>query len=498
MRDAPVRRSGTGWVIDGDVHGVQIDSRRVQPGDIYVAIPGRTLDGRLFVYEAAARGAVAVVAEGPVTDSPVPVVVVPSARKAAAELAAAVAGHPGRQLVVTGVTGTNGKTSVVYWLRHLLQADGEPVGMLSSVENVTGEAVARQDHLTTPEAPDIQRALASMVRAGMRRAVLEVSSHGLVQHRVDEVPFQVAVLTNITREHLDFHRTMEAYIDAKRRLFAELLVPEGLAVFNADDPYSAVIRQSIPHRIRDFGILRGQVRARIVRETGWSTEVRLAVEGEADEVLVKVPAPGRFNVYNMLAAVAAAVGQGIAFQRVVEGLDDLPPVPGRLEVAAQGDGVTVLVDYAHTPDGLAQALQTVRRAAGSSGRIWLVFGARGARDQGKRPIMGEIAARLADAVVLTTDSPGPEDPGRIADDLARGLRDAGVQPYAVELDRRAAIGIAVRAASAGDIVLVTGRGPEGEQIFGGRRVALDDRQAAREAMAERLNRSRAAGTQVNR
>jgi UDP-N-acetylmuramoyl-L-alanyl-D-glutamate--2,6-diaminopimelate ligase len=488
MGEAPVRRTDAGWVVDPDVHGVQIDSRRVEAGDIYVAIPGRTLDGRSFVNEAAARGALAVVAETPIPASPIPVVVVPSARRAAAELAAAVAGYPGRRLIVTGVTGTNGKTSVVYWLRHLLVGSGEPAGMLSSVENITGEPTPRQDHLTTPEAPDVQRALADMVRAGMRRAVLEVSSHGLVQHRVDEVPFRVAVLTNITREHLDFHGTMDAYIAAKRRLFTELLSSDGVAIFNADDPYSPAIRERVRQRTHDFGVLRGEVRARILQETAWSTRVRLIVAGRSEDVQVTVPAPGRYNVYNMLAAVTAALGQGVPFERIVDTLDRLPPVPGRLEKAAQGDGVTVLVDYAHTPDGLAQVLQTVRRAVGSQGRIWLVFGARGARDQGKRPIMGEIAARLADAVILTTDSPGPEEPARIAEDLARGLREAGSRPWAVELDRRAAIRLAVQSASSGDIVLVTGRGPEREQIFGDRRVVLDDREAAREAMAKRLSR----------
>lgn len=488
MSAVPIHRTEIGtWIVDKSVQGVQMDSRRVQPGDIFVAVVGAHEDGHAFVSDAIRRGAVAVVAEHPVHVDAVPTVLVPSARIAAAELAATIYKFPGRDLTVAGVTGTDGKTSVVFWLHYLLESSGHPAGMLSSVLNIAGPHRQSLAGLTTPEASEVQHALALTRDAGWHHAVVEVSSHGLDQHRVDAIPFRVAVLTNITREHLDYHGSMDAYIQAKARLFTELLMPDGTAVLNADNPYAAQIRSRCAAAVMTYGIAQGDLRAHIVDEGPWHTRVALiGVEDPAP--VVTIPVPGRYNIYNMLAAVGAALSLGISFESIVAHVEALPPVPGRLDVVASGDGVQVVVDYAHTPEGLAQVLQTVRRGS-KTRHLWLVLGARGGRDRGKRPMLGAIAGRLADAVIITSDSPNDESPAAIADELASGIREAGSQPYAIELDRRQAISLAVSSAQAGDIVLITGRGPETHQRFGQELVTLVDSEAASEAMARRLQRT---------
>ena len=475
------------WHLGPNVTGVQSDSRTIEPGNIFVAIEGHDRDGHDFLEDAAARGAIAAVLEHPVAQAPLPTVQVSSTRKAEASIAASFYGHPARRLTVAGVTGTNGKTSVVYWIRHLLEGTHHPAGMLSSVENLTGLKHVEESHLTTPRATRVQGALAEMVRRGLRYAVIEVSSHGLVQSRVDCVPFQVAVLTNITREHLDYHKTMDNYIAAKARLFVELLVKDGVAVMNADDPYAPRIAKDVPARVMTYGVARGDIRGRILAEDAWHTTITIEQDGGADSRTVHIPFPGRYNVYNVLAAWTAGLALGLDPDAMGALIPDLPEVPGRFQIAAQGDGVTVLVDYAHTPDGLTQVLQTVRRLLQPDGRLWLVFGARGGRDRGKRPIMGAIAGRLADEVILTADSPNQESAAEIADSLAEGMKAEGRHPFALELDRARAISLAVETAAAGDVIVITGRGPEGEQYFGAHEVVhMDDRNAAADAMKRRL------------
>lgn len=474
------------WEVSPAVCGIQIDSRRIAPGDIFVAVPGQSADGHDFVADAAERGAVAAVVERPVA-SVIPTVLVPSSREAAATLSAHIYDHPSRSLVVTGVTGTNGKTSVVFWLRHLLSMAGQQVGMLSSVLNVTGHEERQEAWLTTPEAPDVQRGLAEMRDHHFDSAVIEVSSHGLVQHRVDAIGFDVAILTNITREHLDYHGSMSAYIGAKAILFTKLLKETGTAVFNADDPYVVQIQEQVNRRKITYGLARGDVRARILDEKPWSTVVEILGTGPTRPV-VTIPMPGRYNVYNFLAALAGALVQGMDVANWLPRLEGLPEVPGRLEVAATGDDILAVVDYAHTPDGLTQILQTVRRLASPTGHVWLVFGARGGRDRGKRPVMGAIAARLADRVILTADSPYAEQPQDIARDLEAGIREMGSAPFATELDRRQAINLAVQNAEPGDVVVITGRGPEPYQIFGTEQVTMLDAEAARAAMQTRMSR----------
>lgn len=471
-------KTETGWVLDPAVAGVAVDSRRVKRGYIFVAIPGFTSDGHAYISEAVRRGAVAVVGEQDGLSLSVPYFRVPSSRRAAAELSALFYGDPSRELTTIGVTGTNGKTSVVYWLAAFIRAGGKGCGMISSVVNDNGRGV-HESLLTTPASPDLQRQLREMLDSGLSHAVIEVSSHGIAQHRVDHVHVDLAVLTNITREHLDFHGTMENYVNTKALLF-ERLEPDSLgAVINADDRYgqTVIARTSAP--VLTYGLQSGDVRAEIVSQTAWSSRVRLA--HQAFDITATLNHPGTYNVYNLAAAAAAAFRLGVDVGAIQDTIERLPSVPGRMQVFRAPGLPAVIVDYAHTPDGLEQSLKAVRRMV--TGQLWLVFGARGGRDRGKRPEMGEIAARLADRVVLTADSPNDEDPGAIAAAIADGIEAVDPSKLAtIELSRKAAIQWAIEHADPSDCVLITGRGPETHQYFGSRRVRLKDAEVVEEAL----------------
>ncbi|AEJ38380.1 UDP-N-acetylmuramyl-tripeptide synthetase [Sulfobacillus acidophilus TPY] len=477
-------KTASGWSIGPDITGVAIDSRMVQPGNIFVAIPGAVADGHQFIADAIQRGAVAVVGEKPLNLAAVPYFQVPSSRVAAAELAALVFGRPSEQLAAIGVTGTNGKTSVVYWLTHLLRSAGRGVGMISSVMNETGRRQVPAE-LTTPESPDLQAFLRDMVDVGYSHAVIEVSSHGIAQHRIDHIRFQLAVLTNITREHLDFHGTMDHYIQTKAQLFLGLAADSLGAVINADDYYSRRVLDQISAPVITYGIRDGDVRAHIVKQDAWSSRVRLEHPGftiEAD-----IFHPGTYNVYNVAATVAAGYRLGLLPAVMEKALPTLPAVPGRMQVFRRLGHPTVVVDYAHTPDGLEQSLKTVREF--NSGRVWLIFGARGGRDRGKRPEMGRIAATYADHVVLTTDSPYFEDPREILRAIETGINQVDPNRLAwIELDRAQAITEAVLQAQQDDIVLITGRGPEHYQYFGNQKVLLHDAEVVEHALKQRQGR----------
>jgi UDP-N-acetylmuramoyl-L-alanyl-D-glutamate--2,6-diaminopimelate ligase len=473
-----IQKTDNGWVLDSTVAGVAIDSRVIKPGYIFVAIPGATTDGHQFIADAIERGAVAVVGERTNLSVPVPYFVVPSSREAAAELSAAFYGFPSRELKTIGVTGTNGKTSVVYWITALIRASGQTCGMISSVMNETGYG-REESLLTTPESPDLQRHLRDMVSHGMTHAVIEISSHGIAQHRVDCVDLNMAVLTNITREHLDFHGTMDNYVATKSLLF-ERLEPSSLgAVINADDYYSQKVMPRVHSPVFTYGMEHGDLRGRIINSTAWSSEVEIT--HPEFRITVELNHPGRYNVYNLLAAVSVAWRLGIAPRVIQEAVPELPKVPGRMQIIRAATRPTVIIDYAHTPDGLMQSLKTVRLM--TKGALWLVFGARGGRDRGKRPEMGQIAATWADHVILTTDSPNDEDPGDIADEIAVGIRNVDASKLrGIELSREKAIHWAILEATADDCVLVTGRGPEMYQNFHGQRVALSDVEVAKRAL----------------
>jgi len=456
----------------------------VRPGYIFVAILGADFDGHDFIPDAIAQGAIAIVGERPNLSLPVLYVPVQSSRAETAELAAAFFRQPSHDLKVIGVTGTNGKTSVVFWLTHLLRAAGISCGMVSSVLNdLGGESVAAT--LTTPESPELQSYLARMRDGGMTHAVVEVSSHGIVQHRVDAISFHLNILTNITREHLDFHGTMEQYVAAKASLFERLAVHTGGAVLNADDFYFRSVldrlNPSIP--VLSYGIDSGEIRATSVKSDGWWTKIQLRTpQGEFD---VRLDHPGRYNVYNLLAAVAAASVLGLSMDRVVEAISTLPPVPGRMQWMPHGaDAPTVIIDYAHTPDGLLQVLRTVRQWHPQT--LWLVFGARGGRDWGKHPQMGEIAATWADRIVVTSDSPYHDDPTALAESIVSGIIEVDRQRLTtVNLDRASAIATTIAQADRHDVVLITGRGPETVQTFGDIRVRAVDSEMVTRALENR-------------
>jgi UDP-N-acetylmuramoyl-L-alanyl-D-glutamate--2,6-diaminopimelate ligase len=470
--------------------GVTYDSRRVVPGSIFVAFRGLKADGLAFVPQAVASGAAAVVSEHPVSaPSRVPWVVVKNAREALALLAAEYYGDPSRQMQVVGITGTNGKTTTSYLLNAIFEAAHIRCGLMGTVTYRIGER-AFDATRTTPEAPDVQGFMRQMVDAGCGACVMEVSSHALALHRVDGIRFSAGIFTNLTRDHLDFHGDMESYFTAKRRLF-EMLPPESPAIINLDDPRGATLLD-VAARPVTYAI----VKAADVAPGPLSyslTGLRFDVRTPQGTVGVRSRLVGRPNVYNILAAVAASTALGIPLEAIEQGLATLPGVPGRFEVVSTiEDDVTVVVDYAHTDDALRNLLETARSMAPH--RVVTVFGAGGDRDRTKRPLMGMVAARLSDLVVITSDNPRTEDPLRIIEEVKRGAEPETRRSNAEVLsipDRAEAIARAIRVATSGDVVLIAGKGHEKYQEINGRTQPFDDVAVAREALATRRLKSRA-------
>ena len=469
------------------VAGITYDSRRVQPGFLFVAIRGLRYDGHSFIPEAVARGAACVVGERAAAVEGVTYVQVPSSRVALGLLAAAFYGHPSRDLVLVGVTGTNGKTTTTHLIRTVLEQAGHPTGLIGTVHNIIGGRALPVER-TTPEASDLQKLLAAMRDAGMTHAVMEVSSHALTLHRVAGCAFDVGVFTNLTQDHLDFHASMEDYAEAKARLFARLGRSEipvskpgpKAAVINADDPWGERMARRSTAPVVTYGIREpADVRARDVAVG--PDGVRFVLVTRDGEVPVALQLTGRFNVYNALAAAGTGLALGLDPATVARGLAALPAVPGRLERIDRGQPFAVLVDYAHTPDGLENVLSTVREFA--RGRVICVFGCGGDRDRGKRPQMGAISARLADYTVLTSDNPRSEDPERILDDIEAGVRHVPGAAYERVTERAAAIRRALELARPGDAVVIAGKGHEDYQIFADRTIHFDDREVAAEALA---------------
>jgi UDP-N-acetylmuramoyl-L-alanyl-D-glutamate--2,6-diaminopimelate ligase len=472
-----------------EVRGVTHDSRRAGRGWVFVALRGLKADGLDFAPQAIANGAAAVVAErGPASDVSVPWIVVKDARLALALLAAEVHGHPSRRMTVVGVTGTNGKTTTSYLLNAIFAAAGIRSGLMGTVTYRIGDREVAATR-TTPEAPDVQAMLRQMADEGCGACVMEVSSHALALRRVDGTRFAAGVFTNLTRDHLDFHDGMEDYFAAKRRLF-EMLPADAPAVLNLDDPRGVslvdVVRRPVTYAIsRSADVSPGPLGFAL-------TGLRFEIRTPAGLVQVRSRLVGRPNVYNILAACAAAVALDVPRAAIETGLEQLAGVPGRFELAsAPDDDITVVIDYAHTDDALRNLLETARPLA--EHRLITVFGCGGDRDRSKRPLMGMVAARLSDVVVVTSDNPRSEDPARIIDEVNRGaqpeLRGGGTELISI-VDRRQAIAEAVRRARAGDVVLVAGKGHEKYQEVGGRVLPFDDVAVAREALAERRVRSR--------
>jgi len=472
------------------VTAIDYDSRRVQPGAVFVAIRGARSDGSAFAAEAEARGAVLVVAASAPPDGfGTPWVEVEDARRALAELAAGFERDPSRALAVVGVTGTNGKTTTTYLLHAIFEAAGWPCGLIGSVGYRTG---AREEpaERTTPEAPDIQSLLREMCEHGRRACVMEVSSHALAMHRVDQIRFSSAVFSNLSRDHLDYHADMDHYFRAKRRLF-EMLPPGAPAVVNVDDPYGRELAATAD-RVLTYAVERpADVTPLRVESTlrGSSLELRTP----SGPLRLETVLPGRLNVYNVLAAVTAAVALEVPSEAIARGVSGLAGVPGRFEpVSAADDDIHVIVDYAHTDDAL-RAVLGAARALGRR-RVICVFGCGGDRDRSKRPLMGAVAARLSDLVVVTSDNPRSEDPDAIIEDIERGIVTsvpAGAPPAHLAIaDRRAAITHAIDAARPGDIVVVAGKGHETDQLVGDTRRPFDDRAEAARALTRRRSAAR--------
>jgi UDP-N-acetylmuramoyl-L-alanyl-D-glutamate--2,6-diaminopimelate ligase len=454
-----------------DVTGLAYDTRQVAPGTLFFCVPGFTRDGHEFAPEAIARGAVALVAQRPL-ELGVPEVLVEDVRAAMAPAAAAFYGDPTGRLVTAGVTGTNGKTTTAFLLRALLEAGGRPTGLLGTVLSVIG-GVEHEVVRTTPEAIDLQRTFSKMLEAGDQAVSMEVSSHALKLHRADAIHFDVAVFTNLTQDHLDFHGTMDDYFASKRRLFTD--PGPAAAVINIDDPYGRRLAAELSDPIT-FAL----EREASYRATDVQTELsgsRLTVLGPDGDVELSSPLRGRFNVYNVVGSFAAARALGVASETAAGAIAGAGSVPGRFEPVDEGQDFAVLVDYAHTPDSLENVLLAARSL--TRGRVHVVFGCGGDRDRGKRPLMGEIARRLADRVIVTSDNPRSEDPEAI---IAEILAGAGPDvPHTA--DRRAAIADALSGAEAGDVVLIAGKGHEqGQEFADGYKIPFDDCAVAREVL----------------
>jgi UDP-N-acetylmuramoyl-L-alanyl-D-glutamate--2,6-diaminopimelate ligase len=456
-----------------EVSDLTYDNRAAVPGTLFFCVPGFTRDGHEFAADAIARGAVALVVERPLGLG-VPEIAVGSVRAAMASAAARFFEDPTATLEVVGVTGTNGKTTTAFIVRELLEADNRRTGLLGTVKSVIG-GVEHTVERTTPEAIDLQRTFRRMLEAGDVACAMEVSSHALELHRADGIHFAAAIFTNLTQDHLDFHPTMEDYFVAKRRLLVE--ADPRLAVVNADDPYGARLAAELDDPITFALDSRADYRVLDV-ETGL-TGSRFTVQTPAGRIELRSPLRGRFNVYNVLGALAAARSLGVSAETCVGAIGTAGQVPGRFEPVDEGQEFAVLVDYAHTPDSLENVLLAARALTG--GRLHVVFGCGGDRDRGKRPQMGEIASRLADRVIVTSDNPRSENPEAIIKEILAGSR-SDVRSL---VDRREAITEAIAGCGPGDVVVIAGKGHEqGQEFAGGRKVPFDDVTVARKVLHE--------------
>jgi UDP-N-acetylmuramoyl-L-alanyl-D-glutamate--2,6-diaminopimelate ligase len=480
------------------VSTVTSDSRTVAPGAVFVALRGLKTDGAVFAREAVARGALAIIAEtAPPSDIDVPWIQVADARLALAAVSATYFGNPSDRLVLVGITGTNGKTTTSYLLASIFEAAGIKCGRIGTVGYQVG-AREIQATRTTPEAPELQRMLREMVDAGCGACVIEASSHALALRRVDYLHFSAAVFTNLTRDHLDFHRDMEDYFVVKRRLF-EMLPPGGIGVSNLDDRRGAEFAAAAPRPVTYAIDTPADVRpgALTFSLEGLSFELRTP----RGAIALRSQLVGRPNAYNILAASATAIGLDLPFNAIQKGIASLTLVPGRFEVVSEPtDDVRVVVDYAHTDDALKNLLETARPLA--TGRLITVFGCGGDRDRTKRPLMGAVAARLSDLIVITSDNPRSEDPGQIIDEIKRGIvmpadrvpprgqSGPKTTPHLAIVDRKAAIERAIHEARSGDLVLIAGKGHEKYQEIGDRVLTFDDVDVAKGALTRRRARSK--------
>jgi UDP-N-acetylmuramoyl-L-alanyl-D-glutamate--2,6-diaminopimelate ligase len=461
-----------------EVSTLAYESGQVGDGTLFFCVPGGRVDGHDFADAAVAAGAVALVVEREL-DVDVTQVRVADARAAMAPLAARFWNEPTRELQMAGVTGTNGKTTSAFLLRSILEADGRPCGLLGTVKRVVG-GVEEEVVRTTPEAIDLQATFRRMLDAGDRACAMEVSSHALVLHRCDAIDFDVALFTNLTQDHLDFHADMEDYFAAKRLLFE---AGPRASVVNVDDPFGRRLAEEI--ECVTFSAEGSEADYRAADVGFDAAGARFTASGPGGAWPVRTTLPGHFNVENALGALAAAVALGVPAEVAAEALAHAGRVPGRFEPIDEGQHFAVLVDYAHTPDSLENVLRAARRL--TEGRLISVFGAGGDRDRDKRPKMGRVAAELSDLAVVTSDNPRSEEPGAIIAEILAGIGDS--EEVLVEADRRAAIAISLEQAEPGDTVVIAGKGHEqGQEFGGGRKLPFDDREVARAELRKLIAR----------
>ncbi len=462
-----------------NIEGISCDSRTVEPNCLFVAIKGERNDGHLFIKEALNRGASALLVERRIEGVNVPYVLVEDTKAALGQVASNFYGHPSKEMRLIGITGTNGKTTTTYLLESIIKKAGFEVGVIGTI-NYRWNGIEKEALNTTPSALYLQQLLDEMRKAGVKYVVMEVSSHALVQKRVKGCHFDVGLFTNISPEHLDYHKTMEEYLRAKALLFEEVLresEKETWAIYNADDPkVKEVGERAVCSKRLSFG-KEGDIRPLSFKEN--KEGIWTLFETPWGEVEVTSPLVGLFNLYNLMAALGVSLALGIDKEAIKEGIAGFKGVPGRMEKIKENP--LVIVDYAHTPDALEKVLKELKKL--TSGRLIVVFGCGGERDRTKRPLMGRIASRLASLVVLTSDNPRGEDPVRIIEEIKQGLLE-GV-PYLIIPDRREAIKEAIRRAQKEDTVLIAGKGHETYQIIGNERIPFDDRIEAKRALEER-------------
>jgi len=470
---------------DREIGHVCYDSRQVEEGSLFVAVPGYKTDGHKFIGQALSRGAAAIVIENSRYKSPdYSWLQVPNARKALADLSDAVYGFPGSRLNIIGVTGTNGKTTTTNLITSILEEAGHKPGLIGTIYNRISREIIPVRH-TTPEAPDLHRLLLTFLEKGANYAVMEVSSHALELSRVRGMEFDVAVFTNLTQDHLDFHRTMEEYLAAKGKLFGGLGVKpvkqrRKFAIINCDDPHARELMEMTSAPVITYGVkTTADVRAENIEITAKGARFVLKYTDRA--IPVKIKLTGLFNVYNALAAIAVGLVEGIKAETIIGALERISGISGRFEIVEEGQEFTVIVDYSHTPDSLENCLKTAKEFA--EGRIITVFGCGGDRDKTKRPLMGEVAGRLSDLCIVTSDNPRSEDPQDIINEIIPGLvKSAQINRFFEIIDRREAIFRAVGEAGPKDVVIIAGKGHEDYQIIGSQVIPFDDREVAREAL----------------
>ncbi len=470
------------------IQDITADSRAVKPNSLFIALDGATVDGHNYIDKAVDAGAVAVIVSKPVTvPADVCVITVDDTRQAMMVCVPYFFDYPANRMRMVGVTGTNGKTTTTHMIRHILKAQGFKVGVIGTVHIMIGDT-SYPIHNTTPDVVDLQHILHQMVQENVEYCVMEVSSHALALGRVSGVEFDTAVFTNLTQDHLDFHKTFENYLAAKCKLFEQVSAPNQVkdnkgAVINIDDSYGYRVMEKIMAPTITYSTLgKGTLNASDVHMSTKNSQYTVNYKGESYPVSMNTT--GLFNVYNTLAAIGACLQEGISMEAIDTALKTFSSVPGRFELIEEGQDFAVVVDYAHTPDGLQNILETAK--AIKENRIIIVFGCGGDRDATKRPIMGRIAAEYGDKIYVTSDNPRTEDPVQIVKDVEVGVKEALREgtSYEVIVDRREAINHAIHDAKAGDIVIIAGKGHENYQILKNETIHFDDREEARKALKE--------------